>query len=88
QCLLTAAVQNMKKIAMCCWNNITLFMLFFQKYKAYLDFEIGFVSSLTADALHLPFLQFLLPDFWMTTLVSAPFMRVAAKLYYSVSLKT
>ncbi|MBQ8298364.1 MAG: hypothetical protein IJX99_00560, partial [Clostridia bacterium] len=48
QCLLTAAVQNMKKIAMCCWNNITLFMLFFQKYKAYLDFEIGFVSSLRA----------------------------------------
>ena len=33
QCLLTAAVQNMKKIAMCCWNNITFLRLFFIKTK-------------------------------------------------------
>lgn len=33
QCLLTAAVQNMKKIAMCCWDNITFLRLFFIKTK-------------------------------------------------------
>ena len=46
QCLLTAAVQNMKKIAMYCWNNSTLLRLFFINFKAYLKSEIGFVSRL------------------------------------------
>ena len=69
QCLLTAAVQNMKKIAMCCWNNITLFMLFFQKYKAYLDFEIGFVSSLELNTIVFSSFVFILYSSSYTTVM-------------------
>lgn len=49
QCLLTAAVQNMKKIAMCCGDPHGFFFAFspfLQKNEAYLALEIGFVSGL------------------------------------------
>jgi hypothetical protein len=51
QCLLTAAVQNMKKIANLCWRNTSDFFAFFYslaKNKAYLVSEIDFVRDLMA----------------------------------------
>lgn len=50
QCLLTAAVQNMKKIAYLCWRNTSNFLPFFSaltKNKAPLLLEMGFVSDLS-----------------------------------------
>ena len=60
QCLLTAAVQNMKKIANLCWRDTSEFFAFFfflSKNKAYLVSEIGFVSGLT-EAKRLRFFSF------------------------------
>ena len=52
QCLLTAAVQNMKKIAMCCGSTHSFLFRFFSlftKKKAYLLLEIDFVSGLKQE---------------------------------------
>ena len=50
QCLLTAAVQNMKKIAYLCWRNTSnffaLFLCFYKKTKPPLKRKRGFVSDL------------------------------------------
>lgn len=46
QCLLTAAVKNMKKIVICCRVPIA-FLLFFLKNKAYLSLKMGFVDNLS-----------------------------------------
>ena len=54
QCLLTAAVQNMKKIAYLCWRNTSnffaLFLCFYKKTKPPLKRKRGFVSDLKADS--------------------------------------